>query len=153
MRVYRTFARKHEAVAFSGEGARLYGGRWNSVGVAVVYTATTLSLALLEMMVNASSPKIPPDMVYVPVDIPEKAHLEVLDVATLPRNWFASPAPSQCQRAGDAWVHEGRTVGLVVPSSVARIENNVLLNPAHASFARLIRGSAEPLAIDARLVR
>ena len=145
--------RKHEATALSGEGARLYGGRWNSVGTAVVYTSTTFSLAVLEIMVNASSPIIPPDMVYVPIDIPGEIRLDVLDIATLPRTWFDSPAPPECQLAGDSWLHRGETVGLVVPSAVARIETNVLLNPAHPDFIRIAVGSIDAMAIDHRLVR
>lgn len=123
------------------------------MGVAVVYTASTFSLALLELMVNASAPRIPPGMVYVPVDIPDTLRLDVLDVATLPENWFLSPAPPQCRLAGDAWAHRGETVGLIVPSAVARIENNVLLNPKHADFGRLRIGKLDAIAIDERLVR
>jgi RES domain-containing protein len=87
-------------------------------------------LALLEIMVNASTPRIAPDMVYVPMDIPDRIRLDVLDIQTLPQNWFDFPAAPECQLAGDSWVHRGKTVGLVVPSAVARIESNVLLNPA-----------------------
>ena len=153
MRVYRAFERNHEVTAVSGEGARLYGGRWNSVGSAVVYTSTTFSLALLEIMVNASTPRISPDMVYVPMDIPDRIRLDVLDIETLPQNWFDFPAPPECQLAGDSWVHRGETVGLVVPSAVARIETNVLLNPAHPDFVRIVVGNIDAMAIDHRLVR
>jgi RES domain-containing protein len=153
LRVYRAFERKHEATAFSGEGARLYGGRWSSVGIAVVYTATTFSLALLEIMVNTSSARIPPDMVYAPIDIPDEIRLDVLDSTALPQNWFESPAPSECQLAGDSWIDRGATLGLVVPSAVARIDSNVLLNPAHPDFARIVVGKIDVMAIDQRFVR
>ena len=153
MRVFRAFERKHEATAFSGDGARLYGGRWNSVGKAVVYTSTAFSLALLEIMVNTSSARIPADMVYAPIDIPDEVGREALDVAVLPQNWFEPPAPLECQRAGDAWIERGQTVALIVPSAVARIESNVLLNPAHHDFARLVIGGVEAMAIDSRLIR
>jgi RES domain-containing protein len=151
LRVYRAFERKHEATALSGEGARLYGGRWNSVGTAMVYTSSTFSLALLEIMVNASTARIPPDMVYAPLDIPDETRLDVLDMGTLPQNWFDSPAPPECQRAGDSWVNRGETVGLVVPSAVARIETNVLLNPVHPDFVRVVVGNVDIMAIDRRL--
>jgi RES domain-containing protein len=153
LRVYRVFRRKHAATAFSGEGARRYGGRWNSVGRAVVYTSTTFSLALLELMVNTSSARIPPDMVYVPVDIPDDVLPEVLQIGQLPKNWFDFPAPPECHAAGDSWLQRGATVALVVPSAVARIERNVLLNPAHPDFAHLIVGNVEAVAIDNRLKR
>jgi RES domain-containing protein len=153
LRVYRAFERKHAATAFSGEGARLYGGRWSSPGTAVVYTSTTFSLALLEIMVNTSRAGIPADMVYAPIDIPDDVRREVLDVAALPQKWFAFPAPAACRSAGDSWIESGRTVALVVPSAVARIEANVLLNPAHRDFARLAIGAIENMAIDSRIRR
>jgi RES domain-containing protein len=153
LRVYRAFDRKHEATAFSGEAARLYGGRWNSVGTAVIYTSTTFSLALLEIMVNDSTRRAPPGMVCAPMDIPNESRLEVLDIAKLPHRWLDSPAPPECQLAGDSWVNHGETVGLVVPSAVARIETNVLLNPAHPDFVRIVVGNIDAMAIDDRLVR
>jgi RES domain-containing protein len=118
-----------------------------------VYTSTTFSLALLEIMVNASNARIPADMVYAPIDIPDDAGREVLDIAALPRNWSAFPAPLECQSAGDSWIERGQTVALIVPSAVARIETNVLLNPAHRDFARLTIGGIETMAIDSRLIR
>jgi RES domain-containing protein len=153
LRVYRVFERKHAAAAFSGEGARLYSGRWNSAGEAVVYTAASFSLALLEIMANTSRARIPAEMVYGPIDLPDEVRRDVLDVTTLPKNWFEYPAPPECQRAGDSWVRASRTVALIVPSAVARLEANVLLNPAHSDFARLIIGGVETMAIDRRLIR
>lgn len=153
MRVYRVFQRKHAATAFSGEGARRYGGRWNSVGRAVVYTSATFSLALLELTVNTSSARIPPDMVYAPIDIPDDVFPEVLHIGQLPKNWFDFPAPPACHAAGDSWLQRSATVAFVVPSAVARIESNVLLNPAHPDFAHLIVGDFEAVAIDNRLKR
>ncbi|HEY1428786.1 MAG TPA: RES family NAD+ phosphorylase [Candidatus Tumulicola sp.] len=151
MRVYRAFQRKHESGAFSGEGARRYGGRWNSPGVPVVYTAENFSLALLEIMVNVSSSHIPADMVYAPIDIPDNVVLETLDTNALPQRWFEYPAPAECQRLGDRWATGASSVGLRVPSAIARIEKNVLLNPAHRDFARLTIGASDVLSIDVRL--
>jgi RES domain-containing protein len=153
LRVYRAFERKHAATAFSGEGARRYGGRWNSVGTAMVYTSATFALALLEIMVNVSSARIPEDMVFAPIDIPDDIRPTVLDVAALPKHWFDFPAPPECQLAGDDWVRRAQTVALVVPSAAARIETNVLLNPTHPDFSRLIIGEIEMMAIDKRLRR
>lgn len=71
----------------------------------------------------------------------------------LPPNWFDSPAPPECQRAGDSWIDRGQAVALIVPSAVARIEANALLNPAHRDFAHLAIGGIEAMAIDSRLIR
>lgn len=121
--------------------------------MSVIYTSSTFSLALLEIIVNASSAGVPRDMVYAPIDIPETLRLEALDIATLPRNWADFPAPPECRRVGDDWTNRGETVGLIVPSAVARIDNNILLNPAHRDFQRLVIGTVDVMAIDRRLVR
>lgn len=152
MRAYRTFERKHEATAFTGEGARLYGGRWNSVGVPIVYVASSFALALLEIMANARPGRVPPGMVYSVVDIPDYL-VEILDVSRLPATWYEAPAPLECQAAGDEWVRGGSSVALLVPSAIARIENNVLLNPSHRDFAQVSIGATLNMPIDDRLRR
>ena len=90
-------------------------------------------------------------MVYAAVDIPDDIRLETLDASVLPANWFEYPAPAECQRLGDRWATSGSSVALRVPSAIARIEKNVLLNPAHRDFARLTIGASDVLSIDARL--
>lgn len=102
-------------------------------------------------MVNTSSARIPADMLYAPIDIPDDVTPEILDRAALPDGWFGYPPPPECQTIGDAWVSSGRTVALVVPSAVARIDCNLLLNPAHPDFTRLIIGKSDLMAIDDRL--
>lgn len=104
-------------------------------------------------MVNASTAQIPQAIVYVQVDIPDEVRLDVLEVSALPARWFEFPAPPECQHAGDLWASRGKTVGLIVPSAVARIEKNLLLNPAHPDFSRLTIGSSEEMGIDRRLRR
>ncbi len=151
MRVYRIYARKHHDTAFTGEGARRYGGRWNSPGTPVVYVATSFALGLLEVMANATGTRIPPGMVYSTVDIPDDVAVETLDSATLAHNWHESPAPPELQAAGDAWVRRSDTVALIVPSAIARIEQNVLLNPAHPGFARLMIRDPIDIPVDRRL--
>lgn len=152
MRAYRIFESKHSETAFTGEGARRYGGRWNSPGIPVVYVATSFALALLEVMANARAGRVPPDMVYCAIDIPEDLRLETLDLAALPVTWHTYPAPPELQAAGDEWFSRSETVGLVVPSAIARIETNVILNPAHPDFARITIGEPKAIPVDSRLM-
>lgn len=152
MRGYRIFERKHAATALSGEGARLYGGRWNSPGTSIVYASTSFALALLEMLVNARIVFAPPNTAYVSIDVPDDAPVETLDAAGLPVDWFEYPAPVDCQNIGDAWVLGGASLGLLVPSAVARIEYNLLVNPAHADFRRLRVSDIANAPVDARLL-
>jgi RES domain-containing protein len=150
VRVYRVFSRKHERTACTGEGAQRFGGRWNAPGIAVVYAATSLSLTLLEIMANARR-RIPPDMLYCSIDIPESVRVEVLETATLPSHWHQAPAPPELQEIGGEWVRRATSAVLFVPSAIARIENNVIINPNHVDFARLSIGKPHELPIDGRL--
>lgn len=146
------YQKRRQATAFTGYGAQSAGGRWNSKGIAIVYTASTLSLALLEIIVNTTEDEPPPDYEYATVDIPDGIAIEHCDTATLPKRWFAHPSAPELRIIGDRWFASRRSVALAVPSAVARIENNVLLNPGHADFKRLAVGIPEDLAVDARLM-
>jgi RES domain-containing protein len=90
-------------------------------------------------------------MVYCTVDIPDEVRIDEVRESTLPRRWFAYPAPPELQSIGDRWLRRGKSVGLMVPSAIARIETNVLLNPNHAEFRRLSIGVPQELPIDERL--
>lgn len=144
------YNRRHDASALTGEGARLYGGRWNSPGKAAVYTASTLALALLEIMANARR-RVPPGYVYRAIDIPDDARTDRVLPADLPRKWFLAPAPHELREIGDAWLRRVASVALLVPSAIARIEYNVILNPNHSDFGRLVVGEPEDIPVDERL--
>jgi RES domain-containing protein len=49
---WRIIKAQHAHRAFDGEGARLAGGRWNKIGIPMIYTADSLALAALEIMVH-----------------------------------------------------------------------------------------------------
>jgi len=113
-----------------GDGARLYGGRWNSPGQPLVYAAETAALAVLEIRVHLDLPPelLPDDYVLVTIDVGD---LAVEDVAFLPAD----------QRAfGGTWIREQRTPLLRVPSVIVPENKNVLLNPGHpaARGARIV---------------
>lgn len=147
---WRITKRKHAKTAFSGSGARKYGGRWNSPGTAVVYAAETQSLAMLEMLVHLEQPDLLQDYVLLGITINE-ALIETLDRAQLPRNWRAA-VPSRYLRAiGDKWAADQISVALRVPSALVPAENNFLLNPAHADFQKLVIGDPVDFAFDERL--
>jgi len=137
---------------FDGEGARRFGGRWNSPGVAVVYASGSLSLAVLEILVHADSLSALPDHVAFPLDIPQPLIHELAD-DELPDTWHSPSAPDALRQMGDDWVQAGRTVALRVPSAVIPTEFNFVLNPAHPDFERLSIGARQQLQIDPRLVK
>jgi RES domain-containing protein len=150
-RAWRIVNTRFSADAFDGEGARLYGGRWNSTGVKMVYTAGSVSLATLELIVHLETAAVLPSYSICSVDFANSL-VEVLNRADLPRDWQHSPAPRQVQVLGDEWISRGSSVVLRVPSAVVEDESNYLINPAHKDFSRLRLGRMKRFNLDSRLL-
>ena len=150
--VWRITKARYADAAFDGEGARLYGGRWNRPGTSVIYTAGSRSLAVLEMLVHLDSPDLLQKYVLMSVDVEESFVME-LDTATLPQSWTDDPPPSDVQAIGDAWVRNARSAVLRVPSAIVPGEFNFLLTPNHPDFNRLRIGEPTPFLFDSRLSR
>jgi len=135
--------------AFDGEGARIFGGRWHSVGREVVYTSATTSLALLETLVHADLGLL---SFYVTIPVTFDASLvETADPGRLPPNWRSSPAPYELQQIGDDWVASQRSCVLEVPSVIVPHESNFILNPRHRDMPSIEIGSPLTLVTDPRL--
>ena len=149
---WRIVQPRHANTVFDGEGARLYGGRWNHKGCAVVYTASTLSLAVLEMLVHLPTPEVLKQYVTIPVEFDGSLCLH-LDPQTLPRNWRNNPALVATRDIGTDWVTRNDSVVLAVPSAVVPAEWNYLLNPRHPDFARISVGVPQPFKYDPRLLK
>jgi RES domain-containing protein len=128
----------------SGAGARLYGGRWNPKGVAVVYTACTRSLAVLETLVHVPLAGLPEDLFIATIEVPDEPGNEAIEPTLLPANWRDYPAPPALAAMGADWLASRRSLLLRVPSSVIPEESNWLINPLHpkASEARIIARQA-----------
>jgi RES domain-containing protein len=151
--VWRIVAARFAARAFDGEGARRYGGRWNPRGISVVYSASTLSLAALETLVQVDADLAPLDHVSIPAEIPEDLAIRTLIPADLPSNWRDYPAPERLKNLGAEWIHAQESAVLIVPSVVVPREHVVLLNPHHPEFPKLRLGTPEPFVFDPRLRR
>jgi RES domain-containing protein len=149
---WRITKQKHAKSAFHGDGARIYGGRWNSPGTAMIYTAQSQSLAVLEMLVHLDSPELLDKYVLFQVSI-DPSYVKDLDFASLPRNWKADPAPARVRAIGDEWIAGGASAVLRVPSTLVPGESNFLLNPRHQDFGNLRIGKALPFQFDPRLAR
>jgi RES domain-containing protein len=138
--------------ALDGEGARLYGGRWTSEGVPVVYASATLSLAALEYLVHVDPTEAPADLVAMRLQLPEDLPRERVDPSALPADWNRVAAHPECVRRGDLWAKEDRTPLLLVPSAIVPEEENVLINPRHPGAARLAVIATRPFSFDPRLL-
>jgi len=139
--------------AFSGRGARLYGGRWNSKGVAVVYGAESLSLAALETLVHLDLRLTKAlDFMTCVARCPDDISHETRGSKELPAGWNAYPAPRSTAEFGDAWVREARSALLLLPSALVPRERIILLNPLHPDFGRIRLEVLEPFQFDPRLL-
>ncbi|MGA7629270.1 MAG: RES family NAD+ phosphorylase [Terriglobales bacterium] len=152
MRLWRICREIHAASAFSGEGARLYGGRWNSRGVRAVYTSPALALAAIETFVHLEPNLRPDDLVSIETELPDNVRTERIDLKSLPRKWYELRDES-LRTLGDRWIRAGKTLALHVPSAAIRGEWNVLLNPEHSDFRKLKIQKPNPFEFDLRMYR
>lgn len=139
----------------SGTGARLYGGRWNSEGNAVLYTASSFSLALLETMAHTAIDNIPADFGYIAIAAPDPSPefpMETLSANDLPADWKHYPAPFQLQEIGDRWVKSRNSLYLRLPSVIVEIEDNYLVNPMHPGFVQLRIQTQGSVPLDSRVI-
>jgi RES domain-containing protein len=149
---WRIVKRKHARTAFTGEGARLYGGRWNSVGCSIVYTAESQALAALEMVIHLDSSDLLDHYILFKIGIDESL-VTMIEPSELPRNWRVDPPPMKVREIGDSWVTVGTSAVLQVPSAVLPAEHNFLLNPHHSDFSKLLIGRGAHFRFDPRLAR
>lgn len=147
---WRITRKKYVTEAFTGEGAKLFGGRWNPPGYAVVYLAQNLSLAILELMVHLDEDADIGTYTAIPVRF-DSALVHVLEQDKLPENWSSLPISGQSQMVGKQWLEDKQSLLLQVPSSVVPSESNFLVNPLHPDVSQLEIGSPQPLHIDNRI--
>jgi len=137
--------------AFTGEGARIYGGRWNSPGTTVIYVSEHESLAALELLVHLTP--LSPDDRYLSFRLEwEDKMTERFPVKNLPAHWKAEPPDFETMQIGDEWVRTGKSVALAVPSVLSASEVNFLLNPKHPDFKRIKITKPIEYRFDSRLL-
>ena len=152
MRFWRICRRCFAAEAATGEGARLYGGRWNSRGVRVVYASSSLALAAMETFCESRAESSAKDLVSIEGDIPDDIETARLDSKSPPSAWYRTRDES-LRRFGDAWIDAEQTIAMALPSAAVRGEWNILLNPTHRDFEKVKFGEPEPFNFDPRMFR
>lgn len=150
MRVWRVARLVHPAL--DGEGAGRAGGRWNSPGIPVVYTSSTLSLAVLELLVHTDPDLVPGDLHAFEIEVPGSLVPHLLDAGTLPSGWRSIPNHPACRAVGDEWVERRRHAILAVPSAVIPEELNYLINPAHPDVRQIEAVGRRAFSFDRRLL-
>lgn len=147
---YRIVQERWAATAMDGEGARLYGGRWNPPGLAAVYLAESRALAALEILVHAPREVLRLEWRVIAVELPDRG-IRVAAAKQLPEGWRAQPSSPDARRFGAAWLAKGGELALAVPSVIVPQERTLLVNPRHPAAARLKAAKAERFVFDPRL--
>lgn len=149
MIVYR-LSRAAYSHDLSGKGAELAGGRWNSKGIALIYTGQTIALCMAEVAVHIPFGIIPVDYELITFEIPDKEVTE-LNKSDLPNDWKSLPNSYSTQSIGDDFVKNNKNLILKVPSAVVQGEFNFLINPLHLKIKKVKIKKVESFSFDQRL--
>src|SRR5881396_1958528 len=149
--VWRITTARFARSAFSGEGVRLYGGRWSPKGVPMAYTAANQSLAMLEMLVQDQPLRA--RYVMIEARIPGPVTIDRVRVDDLPSDWREIGARGKLQAIGAEWARKRSAAVVAVPSAIVPAESNYLLNPLHRDFKRIKVGKPSTIETDLRLIK
>jgi len=152
MLVYR-IAKKDVVKDLTGTGAKLFGGRWNHRGTAVIYTSETRALATVEFLVHLSLSNAPRGLMTATIEIPDNIVPEDIPRASLPRGWRDYPPPREVADLGTRWAKSKKSLLLRVPSAVVKQEYNILINPLHSDMGKVVLQRVEACEFDKRLIR
>ena len=133
----------------SGTGSKTYGGRWNPIGIAALYTSQFISLAILEILVRATKNTSPYSYTLTSFEIPENSIYQV-HLKKLKQEWKSDL--KYTQGIGEDFLNENQNLCVKVPSAIVPQENNFLLNPLHSDFKKVKIISSELLDLDKRLL-
>lgn len=132
-----------------GTGARISGGRWNSVNIPMIYAGATIEIASFEKLVHVSG-ELPDDLVLIRITIPDE--VPILDGSDdLPPHWDTLPSSIEAQAFGDQFINAGAFLAMVVPSVVIPEARNVLINPNHPDWSKCTMEISRPFNYDSRL--
>ncbi|MDR2837935.1 MAG: RES domain-containing protein [Azonexus sp.] len=148
MRLFRIGDTRHPL--WSGQGAAIFGDRWNSPGLPVIYCARTQAGAMLEVLVHANIGHVPKHHGLVIVDLPADSRIERRPAETLPQGWDGDDLTIP-RAFGDQWIREQRSLILMVPSVVSKLDFNAVVNCSHPDFSSLKPSAIQSVAWDRRL--
>jgi RES domain-containing protein len=150
VKIWRICRECYAAEAFSGDGARRFGGRWNSRGVPMVYASTSLALAAIELFVHLEPNQASEDLVAIAAELPGAEPAIRWKLADLPTNWSTDEfAPAR--DLGDTWIRSKQSLAVYAPSVPIPQEWNVLLNPLHPRIGDLSIQTPSAFHFDSRM--
>ena len=147
-RIYRIGDSRH--ALWDGTGAAMVGGRWNSPGRAVIYGSLSYACSMLEILVHANIGRIPTTHSYVVAEVPANVTVERHETQSLPMGWDSTEA-SIARQFGDQWIEEARSAVLLIPSVVAKLEWNAVVNPRHPDARQISVSQPQAVVWDRRL--
>jgi RES domain-containing protein len=150
MIVYR-FSHAKYADDISGNGARLKGGRWNLPGIPVVYTSGSISLGLLEVLANANTLEQLQMIQLIEIEIPDNPVIHEIVLHKLKKDWWNDFEYTQWM--GTEIIRSNVPLIIKCPSAIVEQENNILLNPNHASFKKIKLRVCNNFRFDGRLFK
>ncbi len=149
---WRIVKEKHQRTAFTGEGARQYGGRWNPIGIPVIYTAESLALATLEIIVHLGKEELLyQHFIKIPVSF-NASEVFTFPRRKLPKDWAQLPPSESTQTIGHKWIMQAEYAILKVPSTIIKEEHNFLINPNHPNYPTMTIGDPQQFEFDPRLI-
>ena len=153
MILYR-FSRKEHGGDLSGKGAELYGGRWNSKGIPVVYSSASRALAVTEIIAYTPPGLLPEGYQLNIIEVPEVSEfIHTVSEAELPADWKRYPHGKATKHLGDALLLSGKYLLVQVPSALVQGEFNWLINPRHPEFRQVKLLELLPFNFNERLFK
>jgi RES domain-containing protein len=149
---WRIVKEKHQRTAFTGKGSRQYGGRWNPTGIPVIYTAESLALATLEIIVHLGKEELLyQHFIRIPVSF-NASEVFTFPRRKLPKDWAQVPPSESTQTIGQKWIMQAEYAILKVPSTIIKEEHNFLINPNHPNYPTMKIGDPQQFEFDPRLI-
>lgn len=145
--------RKAYSNRLSGKGAAIKGGRWNSPGIEMIYTAEIRTLAMAEVAVHFSLGTMPDDYLMMTILVPDQIEIKTVSYTDLPERWNDFPPHPSTKKLGDAFVLEARVAAMRVPSVVVQGDFNLLINPNHPASMQIQVLDLVPFPFDRRIFK
>lgn len=151
MILYRLIKSDFAHDAWSGQGARLYGGRWNHKGSPAIYTSSSIALAALEILVHINQETLLNKFSLFSIEVNDRYAMK-LSLDHLPNDWQQDPAPTSTMDIGTTWLTNNDSLALLIPSCIIPYEYNAIINPLHPQFQKTL-STIKPLdfSFDPRL--
>ena len=151
MLTYRLTRSQYLSKAFTGEGTKRAGGRWNYPGIPLIYTSSTLALALLETIVRLKAKYLPDGLIYFKVEMPDDIPMKKIEKKALPDAWANEIYDPYTQELGTKWAMSMTTAVLRVPSVISGEDYNYILNPQHKDYSLIKINKPVQISIDHRI--